>query len=118
MVRPAIDVCRAVRAVRAADPLDRVDPRRVPAHAASSGSRSRPIAGSLVWNFALIGGGALLGDRWEELGDYVAVFQWVVIVLIVGAIGWFVWTRLDQAEADRSRSDAGRGGRCRRGVAP
>jgi membrane protein DedA with SNARE-associated domain len=52
------------------------------------------VAGSLVWNFALIGGGALLGDRWEELGDYVAVFQWLVIVLIVGAIGWFVWTRL------------------------
>ena len=52
------------------------------------------IAGSLVWNFALIGGGAVLGDRWEQLGDYVAIFQWLVIVLIVGAIGWFVWTRL------------------------
>jgi len=50
--------------------------------------------GSLVWNLALIGGGALLGDRWEQLGDYVAVFQWLVIVLIVGAIAWFIWTRL------------------------
>ena len=80
--------------MRAADPLDRVDPGRVPAHADRPVHASPPIAGSLVWNFALIGGGALLGDRWEELGDYVAVFQWVVIVLIVGAIGWFVWTRL------------------------
>lgn len=51
-------------------------------------------AGSAVWNFALIGGGALLGDRWEELGDYVAIFQWLVIVLIVAAVAWFVWTRM------------------------
>ena len=71
------------------------------------------IAGSLVWNFALIGGGALLGERWEELGDYVAVFQWVVIVLIVGAIGWFVWDVPRQAEAERSRSDGGTAGRGR-----
>lgn len=50
--------------------------------------------GSLVWNFALIGGGALLGNRWKELGDYVAIFQWLVIVLIGAAAGWFVWRRL------------------------
>lgn len=50
--------------------------------------------GSLVWNLALIGGGALLGNRWEELGDYVAIFQWLVIVVIVAAVGWFVWVRL------------------------
>ncbi len=76
------------------------------------------IAGSLVWNFALIGGGALLGDRWEELGDYVAVFQWLVIVLIVGAIAWFVWTRLVRPKLTGRASDTGRVGRCRRGVAP
>lgn len=52
------------------------------------------IVGSLVWNLALIGGGALLGDRWEELGDYVAILQWLVVVVVVAAAGWFIWTRL------------------------
>jgi membrane protein DedA with SNARE-associated domain len=63
------------------------------------------IAGSLVWNFALIGGGALLGDRWEQLGDYVAIFQWLVIVLIVAAVGWFVWTRLIRPKLTGRRAD-------------
>ena len=49
--------------------------------------------GSLIWNAALIGAGAILGNRWEEVGDVVAVFQWVVIVAIVVVVGWFVWTR-------------------------
>ena len=49
--------------------------------------------GSAAWNFALIGAGALLGDRWEEVGDYVGILQGVVIVAIVGALGYFVWRR-------------------------
>ena len=47
--------------------------------------------GSAVWNFALIGAGALLGERWEEVGDYVGLLQGVVIL---GAVGYFVWRRL------------------------
>ena len=50
--------------------------------------------GSLVWNSALIGAGALLGDRWETVGDYVGILQWVVIVVIVALVGWFLWRRL------------------------
>jgi membrane protein DedA with SNARE-associated domain len=52
------------------------------------------VAGSAVWNFALIGAGALLGDRWEEVGDDVGVLQGVVIVAIVAAVSSFVWRRL------------------------
>jgi len=50
--------------------------------------------GSLAWNVALIGAGALLGDRWETVGDYVGILQWVVIVAIVAAVAWFLWRRL------------------------
>jgi membrane protein DedA with SNARE-associated domain len=49
--------------------------------------------GSLIWNTALIGAGAILGNRWEEVGDIVGVFQWVVIVGIVVFAGWFAWSR-------------------------
>lgn len=40
-------------------------------------------AGSAVWNTALIGAGAILGDQWDRVEPYVAVLQYVVIVVIV-----------------------------------
>ncbi|MFN7150756.1 MAG: DedA family protein, partial [Microthrixaceae bacterium] len=49
------------------------------------------LIGSLVWNTALIGAGAILGDRWEKVGDVVGLLQGAVIVAIVAAVGWFVW---------------------------
>jgi len=49
--------------------------------------------GSAIWNTALIGAGALLGDRWEDVGDYVGLLQWVVIVTIVAGVSYFVWRR-------------------------
>jgi membrane protein DedA with SNARE-associated domain len=49
--------------------------------------------GSLAWNVALVGAGAVLGHRWEEVGSVVGVFQWAVIVAVVALAGWFVWTR-------------------------
>ena len=51
------------------------------------------VIGSLIWNTALIGAGAILGNRWEEVGDVVGIFQWVVILAVVAAVGWFSWTR-------------------------
>jgi membrane protein DedA with SNARE-associated domain len=50
--------------------------------------------GSAVWNVALIGAGAILGDRWDEVGDYVGVLQWIVVAAVVGLVGWFAWKRL------------------------
>lgn len=50
--------------------------------------------GSLVWNCALVGAGAALGDNWEEVGDWVGLFQLVVIVVIVGLVLWFAFSRL------------------------
>ena len=50
--------------------------------------------GSLVWNIALVGAGALLGDNWERVGSYVGVFQWAVIALVVAAVARFLWTHV------------------------
>ena len=50
--------------------------------------------GSLVWNIALVGAGALLGDNWERVGSYVGVFQWAVIALVVAAAARFLWTHV------------------------
>jgi len=58
--------------------------------------------GSLIWNAALIGAGAILGNRWEEVGDYVAVFQWVVILAVVVAVAWFAWTRFVRPRLSRA----------------
>jgi membrane protein DedA with SNARE-associated domain len=46
--------------------------------------------GSAVWNIALIGAGAVLKDQWDRVGDYVGVFQWIVILAIVVFVVRFV----------------------------
>ena len=50
--------------------------------------------GSAVWNIALIGAGAVLGDQWERVGEYVGVFQWLVIVAILMLLVRFVVSRV------------------------
>ncbi|MDA2998922.1 MAG: DedA family protein [Actinomycetota bacterium] len=48
--------------------------------------------GSLVWNIALVGAGAMLGENWERVEPVVATFQWIVIVLIVAVAARLVYT--------------------------
>ena len=50
--------------------------------------------GSAVWNIALIGAGAVLGDQWERVGEYVGVFQWLVIAAVLLLLVRFVVSRL------------------------
>lgn len=50
--------------------------------------------GSAVWNIALIGAGAILGDQWERVGEYVGVFQWVVIAAVVFFLARFIFSRV------------------------
>ena len=50
--------------------------------------------GSAVWNIALIGAGAILGDQWERVGEYVGVFQWVVIASVVFFLARFIFLRV------------------------
>lgn len=50
--------------------------------------------GSLVWNTALIGAGAILGDQWERVQPYVAVLQWVVVAAILVLLARFALVRI------------------------
>ena len=50
--------------------------------------------GSAVWTIALIGAGAVLGDQWERVGEYVGVFQWLVIAAVLVLLVRFVVSRL------------------------
>jgi len=50
--------------------------------------------GSAIWNTALIGAGAILGDQWERVEPYVATLQYVVIAAIVVLVVRFAATKL------------------------
>lgn len=50
-------------------------------------------AGSVIWNASLIIAGAILGDRWEKVGDIVGLLQGAVIVAIAGLVVWWAWRR-------------------------
>lgn len=45
--------------------------------------------GSFVWNLALIGAGAILGDRWDVVEGYVGILQWIVVAIILAVVGRF-----------------------------
>ncbi|MBN2624216.1 MAG: DedA family protein [Acidimicrobiales bacterium] len=61
------------------------------------------VIGSLIWNTGLIGAGYILGeeDRWRKIEDVMSYVQYVVIAGILGAIGWFVWTRFVSPQGRR-----------------
>jgi membrane protein DedA with SNARE-associated domain len=65
------------------------------------------LLGSLVWNAALISTGYVLRDNWEDVEPILDVAQYVVVAIIVLAIGWFVWSRfLSSGARRRPRPDA------------
>lgn len=51
------------------------------------------LAGSLVWNSALVGAGYALGDQWHKVGDWVGYLQYVVVAVVVLAAAGFAWRR-------------------------
>ena len=57
--------------------------------------------GSAVWNIALIGAGAVLKDQWDVVGDYVGVFQWVVVAAIIVALAKFVLSRIKRRNTSK-----------------
>jgi len=59
--------------------------------------------GSWPWCFVLAYVGSVLGDRWESdptLRDILHRFDVVIVLAILAAVGWFVWSRL---RSDRPR---------------
>lgn len=58
--------------------------------------------GSAAWNIALIGAGAVLKDQWDRVGDYVGIFQWVVVAAIIVALAKFVLSRIKRRNTSKS----------------
>lgn len=52
--------------------------------------------GSLLWNATLIGLGWALGNQWGKVEGYTSILQYIVIVIVVIAALWFVWSRRDR----------------------
>ena len=50
--------------------------------------------GSLIWNTAFVLAGYLLGENWHMVEAYVGTLQNVVILAVVGGVGWFVVSRV------------------------
>jgi membrane protein DedA with SNARE-associated domain len=64
------------------------------------------LVGSLVWNSALVGAGYALGDQWHKVGDVVSYLQYVVILVVLVAIGYFAWRKFGPG-ARRVGTDVG-----------
>lgn len=62
------------------------------------------IAGSAVWNGALIGLGWLLGSRYELVDQYSSVLDWVVRIAVVALLGWLVVRRVRRGREAREQS--------------
>ncbi|TRZ71245.1 MAG: DedA family protein [Actinobacteria bacterium] len=60
--------------------------------------------GSAVWNIVLIGAGAILGDNWDRVGDYVGIFQYVVIACIGLVIIRFASTVIKRRRGKKTSS--------------
>lgn len=52
------------------------------------------IAGSLLWNGALIAAGFALGTQYELIDQYSHVLDYIVIAAVVAFVGWLVVRRI------------------------
>jgi membrane protein DedA with SNARE-associated domain len=51
-------------------------------------------AGSLIWNTLFILAGFWLGEQWHIVEQYADILKYVVIAVVVAAVGWFVISRV------------------------
>ena len=59
------------------------------------------VAGSFIWNTALVGAGYLAGENWDRVGAPLEAVQWIVIAVIVAAVAWFAWRRIIRPRVSR-----------------
>ena len=58
------------------------------------------LLGCLPWCFALAFLGYKLGERWDEVGNVIRPFSWIISIGVLGAIAWWIWRRLRSRRAD------------------
>ncbi|TXL56561.1 DedA family protein [Aeromicrobium terrae] len=56
-------------------------------------------AGSLIWNTIWIVAGYQLGSNWEKVEEYANILKYLLVVVVVAAVAWFVWTHLKARRA-------------------
>ncbi len=57
------------------------------------------LIGGTAWNVFLLALGYKLKERWELVGHYSHQIDYVVVALILGVGGWWVWHRLRRIRA-------------------
>jgi membrane protein DedA with SNARE-associated domain len=61
------------------------------------------FTGAFLWNLFLTWCGVLLGKQWVLIGDYSKPVEIIVIVVIVGFIGWFVFQQIEMRTFNKKR---------------
>jgi membrane protein DedA with SNARE-associated domain len=56
-------------------------------------------AGSLIWNTIWIVAGYQLGSNWAKVEEYANLLKYLLVVVVVLAVAWFVWTHLKARRA-------------------
>jgi len=49
--------------------------------------------GSLPWAFILTYLGIISGENWKNLENYFRKFDWLIIIVIIAAIGWWLFNK-------------------------
>jgi membrane protein DedA with SNARE-associated domain len=53
--------------------------------------------GSLPWSFALVYAGKSLGDNWDQVRTVLSKFDYLVVVALFLAIGWYIYHHISRA---------------------
>lgn len=93
-------VCRGVPLVRSVVSvpagLRRMNPVRFTVYTA---------IGSGLWNLVLIMVGYYAREQWDTVQSVMSYAQYVVVLAILGAVGWFVWRRIIQVRLHPENAD-------------
>lgn len=54
------------------------------------------LIGGTLWNSFLLWVGVALRERWQLVGKYTHQIDYVVVVLLVGFAGWWLWHQLQR----------------------
>ncbi len=57
--------------------------------------------GSLPWAFLLTYLGIISGENWKNLEAYFRKFDWLIIGIILAAIGWYLYAKLINRSSSR-----------------
>jgi membrane protein DedA with SNARE-associated domain len=60
------------------------------------------FAGAFIWCIPLTWFGYHLGPKWEDFRDRARLLDYPIAAMIVLAVAWFIWHRMQELKAERS----------------